>query len=136
MENCPFCHFEDHSVKIFEDALCYAVISKNPINKHHILLIPKEHYQNFVDLPDNLAAHLFLVAKRLSLALRKACNPEAIHHISDDDVANKGYNLVSHYKFHLIPRSEDDGTTMNWGRVNASEEERARYAEDIKKQLT
>jgi histidine triad (HIT) family protein len=91
-------------------------ISRNPINNYHVLIIPKVHYENFIDLPDCIAAHIFLVAKKLSEAIRKACSPVAISHLSDDDISNSGYNLISHYKFHIIPRFNDDKVKIDWGR--------------------
>jgi len=135
MEGCVFCNFKDKEVVVYEDSLCFAAISLNPINKYHIMVIPKEHYENFVDLPDGLASHIFLIAKKLSLAVRKACNPVAIHHISDDDIQKKGYNLVAHYKFHIIPRFESDKVKMEWDRYDLSLEERTKIANEIKKYL-
>lgn len=135
MNNCIFCNFADKNVVIYEDRLCYAVISLNPINRYHVLVIPRAHYENFVDLPEELASHVFLVAKKLSLAVRKACNPIAIHHISDDDIKKSGYNLMAHYKFHIIPRFEDDGVKMEWNRQDSDIETRSKLAEEIKKQL-
>ena len=136
-KDCKFCEFKDKQVVVYEDSLCYAVISKNPINKYHILVIPREHYLNFVDLPDKLASHIFLVAKKLSKALRKTCNPDAITHIFDDDISKSGYNLVAHYKFHIIPRFKKDMHMIDWSplRKDESDQVRAKYAKDVKKYL-
>lgn len=125
----------DRNVVVYEDDQVFAAISLKPINKYHVMVIPKEHYENFVDLPNNLASALFLVAKKLSLAVRKTCSPIAVHHISDDDIQKKGYNLVSHYKFHIIPRFEGDNVKMEWNRYNLSLKERAKIAEKIKAEL-
>ena len=135
-KDCVFCNFKDKKVVIYNDKFCYAVISKDPINKHHVLVIPKEHYENFIDIPDRLASHIFLTAKKLSLAVRKTCRPDAIHHISDDDVTKRGYNLVNHYKFHIIPRFDNDKVKIEWVRESGlGLEERAKLAKDIKKHL-
>jgi histidine triad (HIT) family protein len=114
------------------------MISKNPINKHHVLVIPKEHYEDFVELPNELASHIFLVAKKISKAVRKACNPDAVSHVSDDDVSKIGYNLVAHYKFHIIPRFKKDMHVIDWRplRTKESGEARSKYAKDIKKRLS
>ena len=129
------CNFKDKGVVVYEDKECFAAVSLNPINKYHVMVIPKKHYENFVDLPDDLASHLFLITKRLSLAVRKACDPEAIHHISDDDIQKKGYNSVSHYKMHIIPRFESDGVRLEWNHQKMSLSDRAKIAKDIKNQL-
>ena len=136
-KDCVFCNFKDMEVLLYEDSLCYAVISKNPINKHHVLVIPKKHYQYFIELPDELASHIFLVAKKISKAIRKACNPDGITHIFDDDTSKGGYNLVAHYKFHIIPRFKKDMHVIDWSplRSDESSEARSKYSKDIKKFL-
>ena len=135
--DCVFCNFKDKEVLLHEDNLCYAIISKNPINKHHVLVIPKKHFQNFVELPDELASHIFLVAKQISKAVRKACRPDAITHIFDDDTSKSDCNLVAHYKFHIIPRFKKDMHMIDWSslRIDESSEARSKYTKDIKKHL-
>lgn len=133
MKKCVFCDFKDKQVVFYEDKKCFAAVSLKPINKYHTMVIPREHYENFVDLPDSLASHIFLVAKKLSSAVRKAYNPVAIHHISDDDIQKQGYNLVSHYKFHIIPRFKNDKVKIQWQRYNLSLEKRAEIAKEIRR---
>jgi histidine triad (HIT) family protein len=136
-DGCVFCDFKDRDVVIWQDDLCYAIISKNPINHHHVLVIPNEHIQDFVKLPDELASHIFLVAKKLSLAVRKACNPDAITHVFDDDASGAGYNLVAHYKLHIIPRFKKDMHLIDWSpmRPDEADESRATYAQDVKRNI-
>ena len=112
---CAFCDFKDLGVVVYEDYLSYAVITRRPINPYHTLVIPRDHFVDFTDLPDDLAAHIFLTAKNISEAIRNICNPDAITHLSDDDIHRKGYNLMEHYKFHIIPRFDDDKVRIDWG---------------------
>ena len=134
MNSCPFCGFTEEDVVVYGDERCFAAVSRDPINRHHLMVIPREHYRHFVDLPDDVAGHLFVVAKRLSVALRQAVRPEAICHISDDDMTGD-YNLVAHYKLHLIPRFADDGVATGWARGTATRQQRASYAADIRSAL-
>ena len=137
-EGCGFCEYTEKEVIIYDDELCYAVISKEPINKYHVLVIPKEHYENFVELPDELASHIFLVAKKLSAAVRKAASSDAVTHISDDDISKSGYNLVGHYKFHIIPRfnSTEDKLQVRWNREpDPGLEARAKFATEVRGNL-
>ena len=137
-KECAFCNFKDREVLVYEDKLCYAIISKNPINKYHILVVPINHYQDFVELPNKLVSHIILVAKRISKAVRRACKPDAITHTFDDDISKSGYNLVAHYKFHIIPRFKKDMHLIDWSTLrmnNLSSETRSKFAKDIKKYL-
>ena len=100
------------------------------------MVIPLQHFEDFIDLPDDLAAHIFLVAKKISKAMRIACRPSAVSHLSDDDVSKNGYNLVAHYKFHLIPRFENDKVVIEWNRdADPGVDTRILYANQIKKEL-
>ena len=114
-EECAFCDFKDLGVLVYEDYQSYAIITRHPINPYHTLVIPRDHFVDFTDLPDDLAAHIFLTVKNISEAIRNICNPDAITHISDDDIHHKGYNLMEHYKFHIIPRFDNDKVRIDWG---------------------
>jgi len=114
-EECAFCNFKDPQVVVFEDYLSYAIITRQPINPYHTLVIPRDHFVDFTDLPDDLATHIFFTVKNISKAIRNVCNPDAITHISDDDIHRKGYNLMEHYKFHIIPRFDNDKVRIDWG---------------------
>jgi histidine triad (HIT) family protein len=137
-EECIFCNFKDKEVLVYDDDLCYAIISKDPINDYHVLIIPKKHYKNFIELPDKLASHVFLVAKKISKAVREACNPDAVTHLFDDDISKEGYNMVSHYKFHIIPRFKKDLLMIDWSPLrnkNLGIKARSKFANDIKRRL-
>ena len=135
-EDCPFCDFRDMDVVVYEDDFCYAMVSRRPINQYHTLVIPRNHFVDFTDLPDDVAAHIFLTAKHISEATRKVCHPDAITHISDDGIHRKGYNLVEHYKFHIIPRFDNDKVRIDWGRSeDPGPEIRGEYARKIKAPL-
>ena len=137
MKNCIFCNFPDKETLIYQDKLCYAIISKDPINKHHVLVIPKKHYRDFLDLPPKTASHLFSVVKKLSKAVVKACKPDAVTYTFDDDFSNCGINTVPHYKFHIIPRFKKDIHLIVWKglRVHANAEARSKFAKDVKRHL-
>jgi histidine triad (HIT) family protein len=132
MEGCVFCNFADKGVVVYEDEKCFAAISLNPINKYHVMVIPREHHESLVDLPDELAAHLFWVAKKMTRAVRAACQPEAIMRVSNDDIAKKGYNLVAHFKIHIIPRFANDGVKIDWKREDLPLVDRERIAQEVK----
>ena len=135
-QDCVFCDFEDKEVLVYEDKLCYAIISKSPINKYHVMILPRQHYTDFIDIPDKLAAHLFIITKKLSAAVRKACNPDAITHMSDDDISKSGWNLVDHYKIHIIPRFKNEKVKIDWNRdPDPGVEVRSNFAKAIKKNL-
>ena len=116
LDACPFCRLDPQAPLVYEDELAIAMVPPDPINKYQVLVIPRRHYVDFVDIPDDLASHLFLLTKRLSQAVRDACHPDGMTHISDDDITRCGLNMLSHYKIHIIPRFRDEHITIDWAR--------------------
>jgi histidine triad (HIT) family protein len=135
MAPCVFCGFDDPEVVVYRDPRCFAVVDKEPINPYHLLVVPKDHYEDLVQLPADLLAHLFQVAQRLSGAVRLVSNPAAITHLTDDDVSRTGYNLVPHFKIHIIPRFKGDNVRIEWNRNASLVSGRAAMASDIRRKL-
>jgi diadenosine tetraphosphate (Ap4A) HIT family hydrolase len=48
---CPFCRYDDQSVTVFSDQYVQAFISLQPINGWHVLVVPREHYERFAEIP-------------------------------------------------------------------------------------
>jgi diadenosine tetraphosphate (Ap4A) HIT family hydrolase len=114
--NCPFCDYQDRGSVVYEDDQVFAVIDRQPINRYHLLVIPRPHYSSLIALPDELLARVMVVVRDLSSALRRVARPDAVTHMSDDDVAGIGFNLVEHFKFHVIPRYKNDAVKIQWNR--------------------
>ena len=121
VEGCPFCDYADAGSMVYEDDQVFAVVDREPINKYHVLVIPKRHYVSLSELPDEWMARVMLVVKQISSAIGTVAQPDAITHWSDDDVAGVGFNLVEHFKFHIIPRFKDDSVELEWNRGPAPE---------------
>ncbi len=120
-----------------EDRYVFAIVSESPINKYHVLVVPRRHYESFVDLPDGLASRVFLMAKRVSIAVRKASHADAITHLSDDAIEWKEFNQVRHYKFHVIPRYKNDKVKIDWHRrKDPGLRVRAGYAREVRNALS
>ena len=45
--NCIFCDINNY---ILENELAYAIFDNYPVNKGHMLFIPKRHVKNFFDI--------------------------------------------------------------------------------------
>ncbi len=112
-QNCIFCHIISGRVaskKIYEDDKVLAILDINPSNPGHILLLTKEHYQIMPQIPDDIIAHVFMVAKSLSHACLRALNAEGTN-IFIANGAPAGQK-ASHFMVHIIPRMKTDGLNM------------------------
>ena len=65
---CVFCHKEKLVTDIiYEDEAVMAFMDMDPINEGHVLLVPKEHYLDVDELPDEFQIDWFRVWQREDL---------------------------------------------------------------------
>ena len=77
MCECVFCHKEKIITDfIYEDGLVMAFMDTEPINEGHILLVPKQHYLDADEIPDESLAHLMIVSKKIVAALKEIYHPD------------------------------------------------------------
>ena len=107
---CIFCKIinnEIPSAKVYEDDKILAFLDINPVTDGHTLIIPKQHYENMENTPDELAAHIFQTAKKLMPKIKQAMRADFIC------VSVVGLD-VPHFHVHLVPRRHDDGLANFW----------------------
>ncbi len=78
-----------------------------PVNPGHVLVVPREHFDELDDVPEELALHLFHVALMLSPVIRRLTGADAVNIVVNSGEA-AGQN-VFHHHVHLIPRVANDG---------------------------
>jgi histidine triad (HIT) family protein len=81
---------------VYRDDQCAAFLSINPLADGHVLVVPVEEVDHWVDLPPTLSEHLFKVSHRLGIAIQKAFPCERVGMII------AGYE-INHCHIHLIP---------------------------------
>ena len=89
---------------VHRDEACVAFMSINPMADGHVLVIPRDEVEHWVDLSPYIASHLFEVSHRISRALSVAFPCEKVGLII------AGYE-VNHSHIHLIP-------TTHMGQLN------------------
>jgi histidine triad (HIT) family protein len=133
---CPFCDFDQPEVTVFADEDIQAFISLSPINRYHVLVIPRAHYERFADVPHGILMSVMRAVQRVSVAVRTVARPDAISHLSDDDLTGSGFNLVAHWKMHVIPRYRNDAVVIDWHREpDPGSEARARFGREVRQAL-
>ena len=67
-DNCIFCKIangEIPSKTIYEDDKFRVILDLSPAAKGHSLILPKNHYKNILELPDETVSEVFVLAKKL-----------------------------------------------------------------------
>lgn len=81
---------------VHRDERCGVFLSINPLAHGHALVVPIEEIEHWIDLSEELAAHLFAVAHRVGRAQQRAFSPSKVGLII------AGYE-VPHTHIHLVP---------------------------------
>jgi histidine triad (HIT) family protein len=108
--HCIFCDIVHGGAEVsvcYEDAESIAFMDIQPVNHGHTLVVPRQHYEAFDDLPSSLGAHLFRVATELSPVIRRVSGAPGLNLIVSSGAA-AGQD-VYHFHIHLIPRRDNDG---------------------------
>jgi histidine triad (HIT) family protein len=133
---CPFCGFNQPEVTVLVESDVQAFVSLSPINRYHVLVVPKLHYEYLTDLPSETLASVMRTAQRVSGAISRVARPDAISLLSDDDLTGFGFNLVAHWKLHVFPRYRSDAVVIDWHREpDPGAEVRARYGRELRQAL-
>src|SRR2546427_13234720 len=77
--SCTFCGIvrgETPANVVFEDEVSIAFLDHRPLFPGHCILIPKAHYETFVDLPTDLITPLFANAQLLDKAVAQSMEAE------------------------------------------------------------
>ena len=98
-ENCIFCKIlagDIPSYQIYEDDDFKVILDVGPASRGHALIIPKEHYKNLYELPEELAGgRVHLAAGTLYGALNALCAKGWIIQLpAGDESRRKEYRLT------------------------------------------
>jgi histidine triad (HIT) family protein len=106
--NCVFCRINNRKTSnfiVFEDTFTIAFLDHRPLFPGHLLLIPKDHYETLMDLPNDLILPLFTNAKLLAQVVKNGTGAEGIF----IGINNRVSQSVPHLHIHIVPRQRGDG---------------------------
>lgn len=134
MDECVFCAIEDGNASgsfVYEDESVFGVLTIEPVNTGHTLVIPRIHVPSLSDIDETTGALLFQAAMRIAARIR------------DSDVPCEGFNFwiadgvvagqeVSHLHLHILPRLENDGFHVEANRTQPTREELDATADEVR----
>lgn len=124
---CIFCKIvagEIPSYKVYEDENVLAFLDIAPVSPGHTLAIPKKHYQNVEEIPEEELYRVMAAVKKIGQAMKNGLKADGYNVMENNDPA--AGQIVPHLHFHLIPRRQGDGLSL-WpqGKYGAGEAEEA-----------
>ncbi len=134
--DCIFCDIINKSASaevLFENEKVISFLDIRPINYGHTLVITKNHFDNFLLVPDDELSELIRVTKVMSNAIIKGLNSEGFN-----IVANTGRaagQSIFHFHFHIIPRFRNDNFSFKPNLKSYDNGSMKEFAEKIKMAL-
>jgi histidine triad (HIT) family protein len=143
---CPIClavkgiENEDTMIKktdiILKDDSVMVFIGSRFIenNLGNVIIVPNEHYENFYDLPDEIACRIIKIAKKIAIAVKETKKCDGISIRQNNEPASDQHAF--HYHLHVYPRFIDDKFHENLKNLKLpSIEERKIYADEVRNNL-
>lgn len=99
---CLFCKIikgEIPSYKLYEDEDLMVILDAYPNVDGHTLIIPKNHYDTFKDIPDELLIHINEISKKYTDILMDKLDAKELTVLVNYGTAQK----IKHYHMHLLP---------------------------------
>ena len=132
MDNCIFCKIANGEIPsntIYEDDKFRVILDNGPATKGHALVLPKEHYANLFEIPEELLADAARVTGKVAANMKDKLNCDGLNLVQNNGEA--AGQTVMHFHLHIIPRYENDGQNILWKPTSPSAEELAEIRNTI-----
>jgi histidine triad (HIT) family protein len=104
-----------------------------PVFKGHTLLVPREHIDTLLELPEPLVVPFFTTAQRVAAAMTTALGAQGTF-VAMNNVVSQS---VPHLHVHVVPRTKGDGLRgFFWPRTKYKDGEAAEYGQRLRAALT
>ena len=135
-QDCIFCRIisgEIPSTTIYENSKFKVIMDIAPANKGHVLILPKEHYDNIYDIDTATAGELFELAVMTARALKSVLDCDGMNILQNNGTV-AGQTVV-HFHMHIIPRYEGDTVNIGWKELSYEDGEMEQLREAIRKEM-
>lgn len=134
--NCIFCKIaagEIPSKTVYEDDKFRAIMDLGAASEGHLLILPKNHYANLMELDEETAADVLPLAGKISRAMMKGLKCDGLNLVQNN--GEEAGQTVMHFHLHMIPRYKGGAEVIEWKPGNPTAEELEAAAEKIKEEL-
>ena len=132
--NCIFCKLANGEIPtatIYEDEDFRVILDLGPATKGHALILPKNHFANLFEIPEDMDAKAFILAKKIAKKMKDVFGCDGVNIVQNNGVA--AGQTVFHFHIHLIPRNNEDHVGVTWTPGKLTEEDKNEILEKISK---
>ena len=124
-DSCIFCKIangEIPSKTLYEDEKFRVILDLGPATKGHALILPKDHYANLYELPEEEAKDVIVLAKKMAAKMTEKLGCDGFNLVQNNgEVAGQ---TVHHFHMHVIPRYQGgNASDVTWSHSSFTDEE-------------
>ena len=128
---CVFCNIIEGKIpssKIYEDDDVLAILDISQATKGHTLVMPKKHYENILQIPEDDYIKVMSKVKKIAQVILKAFDAKGLNILNNcNEVSGQ---TVIHFHVHIIPRYNTDDIQIKF-----TDHSSQYNLEDIKNQI-
>jgi histidine triad (HIT) family protein len=113
--DCLFCKIvagEIPSARVDEDERTVAFMDINPATRGHLLVVPREHAVDLLEVPDADLEACTRTAQRLARRVKERLGADGVNLLNS--CGSAAWQTVFHFHVHVIPRYAGDPLRLPW----------------------
>jgi histidine triad (HIT) family protein len=134
-DSCLFCRIaagDEPAFLVYDSPDVVGFLDTRPVFKGHTLVVPRQHLDTLLDLPEDLMVPFLDAAKAVAAAIGTALGAQGTF-VAMNNVVSQS---VPHLHLHVVPRTKGDGLRgFFWPRTKYAEGEAEEYAAKLRAAL-
>jgi histidine triad (HIT) family protein len=105
MKNCIFCQIVNGKIPahvVYQNKQVVAFLDNQPKSCGHTLVIPRKHFVDIFDTPNDLLATMIEATKEIARNIKKNLKPNGLNICQNNGLL--AGQTINHLHFHIIPR--------------------------------
>lgn len=105
--DCVFCRIvnkEEDAYVVYEDDHVIAILDKYPVSRGHTLVMPKRHYRDLLEIPEDELCRVMKITKLVARAVKEGLKAPGVRIVQNN--GSEAGQVIFHIHFHVIPMGE------------------------------
>lgn len=135
-DDCIFCKLAGGVIptaSIYEDDDFRVILDAGPAARGHMLILPKQHYQDICDLDEAVGSKVLSLAAKLGKAMKSGLGCAGFNLVQNN--GETAGQTVMHFHMHIIPRYEGGPQMVTWNPGSLDTEEAEQIVQAVKTQM-
>jgi len=113
--DCIFCKIIAGALPgqiVHEDDRTVAFMDINPANRGHLLVVPRQHVRDLLEIDQEDLAATMATAQRMAVRVSERLSADGVNVLNS--CGSAAWQVVFHFHVHVIPRYDDDPLRLPW----------------------